>query len=155
MEEKKKRPAWYYETVKRLYQYPLDKKRLAVLNARLETEMPSATAQYSLAPAYTGPGDQTGNIVSKRWETSEEINELRIKIREIEIASNGFGVDEKRIIDLRYFQRHNKDWWVARQVDIPLRTYYRIRDELVAEIAVSLGIIKRDQISFEEMGWLV
>lgn len=152
-ESKSKRREWYMQTIRRLYQYPQDKKRLSVLNAQLETELPNVTVSYSLTPAPTGVSDQTGNIASKRWETAQEVNECVLRIREIEIVVNGLGEDEKKIIDYRYFSKHNLDWWVAKQMKIPLRTYYRVRDELVAEVAFLLGICKRDQVSFEEMGW--
>jgi len=141
-EKKNKRREWYMQTIRRLYQYPQDKKRLSVLNAQLGNELPSVTASYSLTPSPTGVSDQTGNIVSKRWETAREVNECVLRIREIEIVVNGLGKDEKKIIDYRYFSKHNLDWWVAKQLKIPLRTYYRVRDELLEEVAILLGIYK-------------
>ncbi|HWQ41072.1 MAG TPA: hypothetical protein VN456_03465 [Desulfosporosinus sp.] len=143
-ERKNKKPEWYMPTIRRLSQYPDDKKRLCILNAQLGTELPRTTASYSLTPGSTKISDQTGEIASKRWETAQEINECALRIREIEIILAGFGEDERKIIEYRYFSKHNYDWWVAKQMRIPLRTYYRVRDELLAEVAILLGIYKRD-----------
>ena len=140
--KKHKRHEWYMQTIRRLYQYPQDKKRLSVLNAQLGTELPNVTASYSPTPAPTGVSDQTGNIASKRWEIAQEVNECALRIREIEIVVNGLEEDEMKIINYRYFSKHNLDWWVAKQLKIPLRTYYRVRDELVEEVAILLGICK-------------
>ncbi|WP_243454448.1 hypothetical protein [Desulfosporosinus fructosivorans] len=141
-EKKNKKSEWYMQTIKRLSQYPDDKKRLCILNAQLGTELPRTTASYSLTPVSSRTSDQTGGIAAKRWETTQEINECELRIKEIEIIIDGFGEDEKKIIEYRYFSKHNYDWWVAKQMKIPLRTYYRIRDALVAEAAILLGYIR-------------
>ncbi|AFQ45161.1 hypothetical protein [Desulfosporosinus meridiei] len=143
-EKKSKKPEWYLLTIRRLSQYPEDKKRLCILNAQLGNELPKTTASYSLTPASTKTSDQTAGIASKRWETAREINECTLRIREIDIILAGFGEDERKIIEYRYFSKHNYDWWVAKQMKIPLRTYYRVRDELLSEVAILLGIYKRD-----------
>lgn len=143
-ERKNKKPEWYLQTIRRLSQYPEDKKRLCILDAQLGNELPKMTASYSLTPHSTEISDQTGGIASKRWETAQEINECKVRTREIEIILAGFGEDERKIIEYRYFNKHNYDWWVAKQVKIPLRTYYRVRDELLAEVAILLGIYKRN-----------
>ncbi|WP_242832411.1 hypothetical protein [Desulfosporosinus orientis] len=145
-ERRSKKPEWYMQTIRRLNQYPEDKKRLCILTAQLEREQPKLTAGYSLTPGGDKISDQTGGIAAKRWETSQEIKECTLRIEEIDIILAGFEEDEKKLIELRYFSKHNYDWWVAEQVNLSLRTYYRVRDELVAEAAVLLGLYRRDQV---------
>lgn len=154
-EKKPKRPDWYMQTIRKLYQYPEDKKRLAVLESQLKADLPSVTASYSLTPGSSGVGDQTGNIVARRAETTREIYECTLRISAIESIMESREEDEKKIITYRYFSTNNLDWWIAKKLRIPLRTYYRLRDEMIAKVAVSLGICERDQLTFEEMGWRV
>ena len=153
IEKRPKRPDWYMQTIRRLYQYPEDKKRLVVLESQLQTELPSVTASYSLTPRPSGVSDQTGNIAIRRFETAQEIYECTLRIRAVESILGNQGEDEKKIITFRYFSTHNFDWWVAQELRLPLKTYYRLRDELIARVAVSLGICDKDQLSFAEMGW--
>lgn len=150
MEERKKRPDWYMRTIRRFYQYPLDKRRLEVLEARLDATMPSATAQYSLAPAYTGPGDQTGNIASNRLEISQEMRELKLRVKEIEIVLSSFNFEGKKLIELRYFQGQNTDFYVYHEMHMPQATYFRYRDSLIHNSAIILGYYIEKQMSLSE-----
>ena len=34
-----------------------------------------------------------------------------------------------------------------------VRSFYRLKDELIVDVAVMFGYCARDQVSFEEMGW--
>lgn len=141
-EKRSKKPEWYMQTIRRLNQYPEDKKRLCILKAQLERELPKLTASYSLTPGGDKISDQTGGIAAQRWETSQEMKECTLRIEEIDIILAGFEEDEKKLIELRYFSKRNYDWWVAEQLNLSLRTYYRVRDELVAEAAALLGLYR-------------
>lgn len=152
--KKRERPEWYTKTVRRFYNYPAEKKRLEILSLRLEAQFPSQTAQYGLGAGYSGgTSDHTGGCVSKRCEIELDIWRLSQRIREVEIAINSLGTEERQLIDLRYLNKHSRDWFVARQMQIPLRSYYRVRDELIVDAAVMFGYCTKDQVSFEEMGW--
>lgn len=151
MEEKKRRPDWYLKTIRRFYQYPLDKRRLEVLQARLEAALPSATAQYSLAPAYTGPGDQTGNIASNRLEIEKEMKELMLRVKEIEIVLSSFNFEGKKLIEMRYFQGQNTDFYVYTEMHMAQATYFRFRDSLIHNSAVILGYYAERQMNILEL----
>ena len=156
-EEKKKRekPMWYQRTVRRFTIYMQDKLRLQILMAQLETEFPSNTAQLSLSPGRSigSTSDQTGGCGDKRLELELEIRDLRLKIREVDMILKSLGPTERELIDLKYLQRFNKDLWIAGEIRMAVRSYYRLKDELIVMAAQMFGYVKREQISFEELGW--
>lgn len=145
-----KRPQWYKSTIKRLYQYPLDKKRLGLLQAKLESMHPATTANYSLAPAFSGPSDQTGKIASARAEMEREIKGIRERIREIDFALSAFSFENRQIIELRYFKNGNNDPLVYMVMHLPERTYYRRKDRAIKDIATVLGYYVEPQINILE-----
>lgn len=138
------RPEWYMATIHRLQQYPTDKKRLEILQARLDSLMPSGTANYSLAPAYSGPGDQTGNAASKRMDIQTEISEIKLRVEEINIVLNSFNFEGKSLIELRFFERYNTDYGVAYKLHMARRTYFRYKDRLIEDVAKMLGYLPND-----------
>jgi len=156
-EERKKRekPMWYQRTVRRFTAYTQDKLRLQILIAQLETEFPSNTAQISLSPGRSvgSTSDQTGGCGGKRLELEIEIRDLRLRIRQVDMILNSLGSTEREVIELKYLQRFNKDFWIAGEIKMAVRSYYRMKDELIVMAAQMFGYVKREQISFEELGW--
>ena len=156
-EEKKKRekPMWYQRTVHRFTTYTQDKLRLQILIEQLETKFPSNTAQISLSPGRSigSTSDQTGGCGDKRLELEVEIRDLRLKIREVDIILNSLGSTERDLIELKYLQRFNKDIWISGEIRMAVRSYYRLKNELIVMAAQMFGYVKREQISFEELGW--
>ncbi|EHQ88437.1 hypothetical protein [Desulfosporosinus youngiae] len=156
-EEKKKRvkPLWYRQTIRRFTTYTQDKLRLQILIEQLEHEFPSNTAQISLSPGRSigMTGDQTGSYANRRVELETEIRELRHKIHEVDMILGSLGKTERALIDLKYMQRFNKDFWIAGEIGMAVRSYYRLKDELIILAAQMFGYVKREQISFEELGW--
>lgn len=144
------RPDWYVRTIRRLYQYPLDRKRLEVLQARMDSLFPAGTANYSQAPVYTGPGDQTGNLGSKRADVDNEMRELKLRVKEMEIVLGSFNFESRKLIELRYFEGGKADFIVYNEMHMAQATYYRLRDRLIQNIAVILGFYAEPQISIEE-----
>lgn len=157
-EQKKnrKKPMWYQGTVRRFTTYTQDKLRLQILMAKLETELPCNTAQISLSPGRSigSTSDQTGRWGDKRLEIETEIRDLRLKIQEVDMILNSLGSTERELIELKYLQRFNKDLWIAGEIRVALRSYYRMKDELIVMAAQMFGYVKRDQISFGELGWV-
>lgn len=145
-----KRPEWYLKTIKRLYQYPLDKKRIQLLQSKLESLFPSATANYSLAPAFSGPGDQTGKMATARAEVEREIKELKERIKEIDISLSTFKFESRKIIELRYFENGNTDQWVYFEMHLSQKSYYRRKDRAIKDIAIVLGYYVEPQMSLTE-----
>ncbi|EGW39180.1 hypothetical protein [Desulfosporosinus sp. OT] len=156
-EEKKKRvkPLWYRQTIRRFTTYTQDKLRLQILIAQLENEFPSNTAQISLSPGRSigRSSDQTGGCGGKRLELEIDIRDLGLKIREVDMILRSLGSTERKLIELKYLQRFNKDFWIAGEIKMAVRSYYRMKDELIVMAAELFGYVKRDQISFEELGW--
>ena len=157
IEEKKKRekPMWYQRTVRRFTTYTQDKLRLQILIAQLETEFPSNTAQISLSPGRSigSTSDQTGGCGDKRLDLEIEVGDLRLKICQVDMILNSLGSTERELIELKYLQRFNKDLWIAGEIRMAVRSYYRLKDELIVMAAQMFGYVKREQISFEELGW--
>lgn len=155
-EENKKRvkPLWYQQTIRRFTTYTQDKLRLQILMEQLEYEFPSNTAQISLSPGRSigKTGDQTGRYVDKRLELETEIRELSLKIREVDMILGSLGKTERKLMELKYMQRFNKDFWIAGEIGMAVRSYYRLKDELIVLAAQMFGYVKREQISFEELG---
>ncbi|WP_407308519.1 hypothetical protein [Desulfosporosinus sp. SB140] len=150
--EKKKRekPVWYQKTVRRFTTYTQDKLRLQILTARLEREFPSNTAQISLSNGHSigSTSDQTGEYGTKRLELEIEINDLILKIQEVDTFLNSLGTRERELIELKYLQRFNKDFWIAGEIMVAVRSYYRMKDELIILAAQMFGYVKREQIKF-------
>ncbi|MGC7872596.1 hypothetical protein ACPUYX_13835 [Desulfosporosinus sp. SYSU MS00001] len=155
--EKKKRvkPLWYRQTIRRFMTYTQDKLRLQILIVQLEIEFPSNTAQLSLSPGRSigSTSNQTGGYAERRLELEIEIRDLRLKIREVDMIIDSLGSTERKLIVLKYMQRFNKDFWIAGEIGISLRSYYRLKDELIVVAAQLFGYVKREQISFEELEW--
>lgn len=154
--EKKSRekPMWYQRTVRRLTSYSQDKLRLEILNAQLETEFPSNTARMSLSSgrSFGYVSDQTGEYGSKRLELESEISELRLKVHDVDIFLNSLGSMERELINLKYFQRSNKDFWIAGEIMVAVRTYYRMKDELITMAAQMFGYLKGEQVKSRGIG---
>lgn len=139
MEDRFDRPDWYIKTIRRLYQYPLDKKRLVILQMRIDSLFPKETATYSLAPAFSGPSDQTGKIATARAEVNMEAGELNLRIKEVEVAIESLNYESRRLIEMRYFESGNTDFWVYHEMHMSQATYYRLRNRLIKSIAMILG----------------
>ena len=148
-----KKPEWYELTVRQFIQYPSDLIRLENLQDRLIEKGPSVTAKVSQAPSRSigSTSDQTGQLAAAKAELESEIEELQRHIKGTKRVLEYFGPEEKKLIELKYMNRFSKDWYVADELHLPLRTYYRMKDDVVAESAVMLGYAKREQVSLWEM----
>ncbi|MDQ7096930.1 hypothetical protein REC12_25370 [Desulfosporosinus sp. PR] len=150
IKEKKKRekPIWYQRTVRRFTTYTQDKLRLQILRAQLETEFPGNTSHISLSPGHAigMVRDQTGEYGSKRSELEAEINDLKFKIQEVDIILNSLGSTERNLIELKYFQRFHKDFWIAGEIGIAVRSYYRLKEEIISMAAQMFGYAEREQV---------
>ncbi|GAB6172009.1 hypothetical protein JCM15765_14870 [Paradesulfitobacterium aromaticivorans] len=152
---KREKPEWYRLTVRRFSNYPLDKVRLENKLMELEVRFPSQTTHVSLSPGHSSGavGDQTGGYAGQRWQLEQEIGFLRMKNMQIEKVFATFSKEGKELIRLKYMEGYMKDWQIAKELNMAVRSYYREKDKLVAASAVMFGYVTQEQISFEELGW--
>lgn len=140
-----KRPDWYLSTVRRLYQYPLDKKRLELLQVKLETTQPTTTASYNLAPGSSGISDQTGKIGTNRAEVGEEIKELKKEVHQVDQALSVLDYESRRLIEMRYFSGETTDAIVYRSMHMSDKPYYAMRDKIVSKLAYVMHYLGKSE----------
>lgn len=89
---------------------------------------------------HSGPGDPTSR---KALQIINDRRLLRLHsvIRAIEDVYEMCNDDEKRLIELRYWNNRYKDAGVADKLHIGTRTVYRWSDKIVLAIAAKLGFI--------------
>lgn len=152
---KREKPEWYRLTVRRFSNYPLDKVRLENKLMELAVRFPSQTTQVSSSPGHPSGsvGDQTGGCVGQRWDLEQEIGFLRMQNMQVERVLEAFSQEGRELIRLKYMEGYMKDWQIARELKMAVRSYYREKDKLVASAAVMFGYVTQEQISFEELGW--
>ena len=133
--------------MKRLSNYQYLTNRAKVLRLEIEFAGPKTTAAYSLAPAYSGPGDSVGQLAEQMVDKETELRQAEQEIRLIDTVVGLLDERDRMIIDLKYLQG-NKDAYVILQLrkkygGVRSRdTYYRWKDDAVAELAKMLGKLK-------------
>lgn len=140
------KPTWYVQCIKRLSRYQENQNRANILRKEIEFGGPKTTAAYSLAPAYTGPGDSVGNLAGSIGDMRQELLGLEKENALIDYAVSLLSQEKQLIISLKYLQE-NKDLYVQRILRKEHRiksrdTYYRWKDEAVGELAKMLGEMK-------------
>lgn len=73
-------------------------------------------------------------------ELETEIRGLRHKIREVDIILGSLGSAERKLIELKYMHRFNKDFWIAGEIGMAVRSYYRMK-KLIMEISIGDSIV--------------
>ncbi len=100
MEEKIQNEPWYQEIAAELRQYRKYKARIGVLEARMIRQVgPSSKV---LAP-YGGINSGAGTAEDT---DEQELEQLKIKAASIEFALSALTTTERKIIELKFFERH-------------------------------------------------
>lgn len=97
MEEKIQNEPWYHEIAGELRQYKKYKARIGVLEARMIRQ----TGPVNNLSARYG---EDGATVEDTDE--EELEGLKIKVARIEFALGALTTTERKIIELKFFERH-------------------------------------------------
>lgn len=97
MEEKIQNESWYQEIAGELRQYKKYKARIGVLEARMIRQ--------------TGPANNLSarygeNSVTVDDTDEEELEQLKIKVASIEFALGALTTTERKIVELKFFERH-------------------------------------------------
>lgn len=97
MEEKIQNEPWYHEISGELRQYKKYKARIGVLEARMIRQTGPAN---NLSARY----GENGSTVDDTDE--EELEQLKIKVASIEFALGALTTTERKIVELKFFERH-------------------------------------------------
>lgn len=147
---KQKRPAWYYSTIHRLAKYKQNCDRIAYLQKELGMMGPKTTPGYTDMPHGSGTTDSTGDLGARVADKNAEILQLQKDVELIDYAVGMLSEQKQLIIKTRYLTEGGQDKgasitlsnharrfkWKARNY----RTYERLRDEALEEIAGIIGI---------------
>lgn len=91
---------WYREIATELRQYKKYKARIGVLEARMIRQtgpINKVSAQY---------GDITGSAGCVEDTDEEEMEQLKVKVESIEFALSALTATERKIVELKFFERH-------------------------------------------------
>lgn len=91
---------WYHEIAAELRQYKKYKARIGVLEARMIRQtgpINKVLAQY---------GEVTGGVGCAEDTDEEELEQLKIKVESIEFALSALTTTERKIVELKFFERH-------------------------------------------------
>ena len=117
MEEKIQNEPWYHEIAGELRQYKKYKARIGVLEARMIRQ----TGPVNNLSARYG---EDGATVEDMDE--EELERLKIKVASIEFALGALTTTERKIIELKFFERHRDV--IIYEMDMPMSstTFYKL-----------------------------
>lgn len=137
------KPPWYISIVKRLSNYQHLVSRAKILRLEIEFAGPKTTAAYSLAPAYSGPGDSVGQLAERMVDKETELRQAEQEIRLIDTAIEGLSEEKRLIVRLRYLEG-NKDSYtmliLKKEHNVRgSQKYYSLKDKAVEELAKVLG----------------
>ena len=128
MEEKIQNEPWYKEIAAELRQYKKYKARIGVLEARMIRQVgPSSKV---LAP-YGGINSGSGTAEDT---DEQELEQLKIKAASIEYALSALTTTERKIIELKFFERHKNV--IIYDMDLPMapNTFYKELDSAMRTI---------------------
>ena len=125
MEEKIQNEPWYYEIAGELRQYKKYKARIGVLEARMIRQ----TGPVNNLSARYG---EDGATVEDTDE--EELERLKIKVASIEFALGALTTTERKIIELKFFERRKNV--LIYDMDLPMapNTFYKELDSAMKTI---------------------
>ena len=125
MEEKIQNEPWYHEIAGELRQYKKYKARIGVLEARMIRQ----TGPVNNLSARYG---EDGATVEDTDE--EELERLKIKVASIEFALGALTTTERKIIELKFFERRKNV--LIYDMDLPMapNTFYKELDSAMKTI---------------------
>lgn len=117
-----------------LYNYDETKRELA----RLKEEIIEGT-HFAEVPAYTGPGDPTGNKAVKLASSAFVMHAEKI----IGAINRSLAMLGERYKELFYYKYQKGLPWqeVCLEMNISDRTYFRLRRDLVTTVGQQLGLL--------------
>lgn len=125
MEEKIQNEPWYHEIAGELRQYKKYKARIGVLEARMIRQtgpVNNLSARYGEEGATVEDTDE------------EELERLKIKVASIEFALGALTTTERKIIELKFFERRKNV--LIYDMDLPMapNTFYKELDNAMKTI---------------------
>lgn len=138
MTEKPHEQLWYKETCKRLGRYPVQLSRMKYLELKL---MHDCMPANRLIASY---GERVAGGVNDNVGEEKELNRLQVEVKGVQYALEGLTIEERKIIELKYFE-DNTDAEIMDKLYIGGKdTYYSRKDRGVKKVAECLGFLKLD-----------
>lgn len=122
-----------------LYDYPFTKRELESLRLDIIEEGPD--------PGRIVVGDQKRRVTDPTYSktarllTNRRLKRMEETVRAIERVLERLPADKRRLVELKYFRCRLSNPGVAHALNVSLRTFYRWREEVVAAVAVELGLV--------------
>lgn len=146
---KEKHPPWHYVTIARLSDYKRNVDRVDSLTKELGMLGSKTTVTYSDMPHGSGTSDSCGDLASKVGDKHTELIEKQNEVTIIEYVVSKLSEQKQLIIRTRFMTEGGQDKgafitlgnharrykWRTRNY----RTYEKLRDEAIKEIARMLG----------------
>ncbi len=118
-----------------LYAHPLRKRDIE----RLRADIIEATPERSVTSS-ENPGDPT-LLRAMRLLTSKRLERMMGNYEAIAKIYESLDDMKKRLVDMRYWQRKYTDCGIYENLHISRRTYFRWREEILAAMAIEMGLL--------------
>jgi ArpU family phage transcriptional regulator len=112
----------------------------AIIESRSMELEPKLTVNYQ--PSESQRGNQFHSETEKLALTEIEISDYTKTVRKLDLVYNSLKPIQQQIWDHRYLlDRFDTD--VYNDLNIPYRTYYRLKREMIAVVAEAFGIVEQ------------
>lgn len=112
--------SWYQEIATELGQYKKYKARIGVLESRMIRQ---TGPNNKVLAQYGGITSGSGSIEDT---DEEELEQLKVKVKGIEFALSALTMTERKIVELKFFERHRDV--IIYEMDMPMssKTFYKL-----------------------------
>lgn len=142
MEERVEKHIYQYVEAE-LYKYPIHKKTIQ----EYDKELMYVGAKSGMDKDPTGrfsinqTGDSTSSQTMRILAMEDKVDWARKRIVPIDDVLELLGQEERRLVELKYFQGWLSDYGVCRELFLSRPTYYRKKAEVIKKFAVRYGIL--------------
>lgn len=86
------------------------------------------------------PGDSTYAKVARLLRLSRKVDRVRPNVEAITAMLEHLTYEQRRLVDLKYFQKRLTNEGLAEELGWSLRSYYRRKDEVIRLFARAMGL---------------
>ena len=136
---------WFKDTERHLGHYEIWRTRIAFLKKELERKNPKTTPNYSVVGAVSGgtSSDQTADVGIGRADIDAEIDDLALRMEQIDDVLKAILTEEEEAIVRLRFIEAVRDWQIIELSKVPLgkTLYYETRDRAMEKLAKCFGFL--------------
>lgn len=122
-----------------LYDYPVHKLTLNAAREDIIEEMPAAVGDITGVRGSTMSSPIERKVM--RLMTNRRIERLEFMIRVIEDVLSAIPEEERRLVNLKYFDQELTNQGVARALGMSDSTFHRKRREVIRRFAIRMGLM--------------